>query len=161
MVSRYRRHRFGHSGTANRTATRARLVKFLLDTNVVSDSRLRRSPQVMNWVSDQATGDLALSVVTILELERGIRRKERRDPTGAAPLRMWIDADVRSIVEGRILPVDERIAVIAAGLHIPDPRPEMDALIAATAIAHDLILVTRNTKDFANTGTRLLNPWGL
>lgn len=63
------------------------------------------------------------------------------------------------MVGGRILAVDEQIAIVAAGMHVPDPLPEMDALIAATGIVHDLVLVTRNTPDFERTGVRLLNPW--
>lgn len=62
-------------------------------------------------------------------------------------------------MDGRILPIDERIADAAATLHVSDPLPEMDALIAATAIVHELTLVTRNTKDFTRTPARLLNPW--
>lgn len=113
----------------------------------------------MAWLRDRAVGDLALSVITMLELERGVRRKERSDPVGARPLRLWLDEDVRPMVGGRVLAVDERTALLAATLHIPDPLPEMDALIAATAIAHDLTLVTRNIKDFERTTVRLLNPW--
>lgn len=134
-------------------------MRYLLDTNVISDARLKRSPALMAWLRAQEVGSLALSVITILELERGVRRKERSDPVGAVPLRRWLEEDVRPMVEGRVLPVDERTAATAAGLHIPGPMPEMDALIAATALVHDLVLVTRNTKDFERTDVRLLNPW--
>ena len=134
-------------------------MRYLLDTNVISDARLKRSAGLMAWLRAQEVGSLALSVITILELERGVRRKERSDPVGAVPLRRWLEEDVRPMVEGRVLPVDERTAVTAAGLHIPGPMPEMDALIAATALVHDLVLVTRNTKDFERTDVRLLNPW--
>ncbi|MFT4231060.1 MAG: type II toxin-antitoxin system VapC family toxin [Microbacterium sp.] len=134
-------------------------MRYLLDTNVVSDARLKRSPSLMAWLREQEVGWLALSVVTMLELERGVRRKERSDPAGAAPLRRWLDEDVRPIAGGGILPVDERTAIVAATLHIPDPMPELDALIAATAIARDLTLVTRNTEVFERAGVRLLNPW--
>src|SRR5690625_3462044 len=115
----------------------------------------------MTWLRTQEVGDLAISVVTMLELERGVRRKERNDPTGGRPIRLWLDEDVRPLAGGRILPVDERTAITAAALHVPDPLPEMDALIAATALVHDLTLVTRNTKDFLRTDVRLLNPWDL
>ena len=134
-------------------------MRYLLDTNVISDARLKRSAGLMAWLRAQEVGSLALSVITILELERGVRRKERSDPVGAVPLRRWLEEDVRPMVEGRVLPVDERTAATAAGLHIPGPMPEMDALIAATALVHDLVLVTRNTKDFERTDVRLLNPW--
>jgi predicted nucleic acid-binding protein len=134
-------------------------VRYLLDTNVISDARLKRSPALMAWLRSREVGDLALSVITLLELERGVLRKERSDPAGARPLRLWLDEDVRPMVGGRVLAVDEQTAIMAAALHVPDPLPEMDALIGATAIAHDLTLVTRNTKDFERTGVRLLNPW--
>ncbi|MBN9105140.1 MAG: type II toxin-antitoxin system VapC family toxin [Propionibacteriaceae bacterium] len=134
-------------------------MRYLLDTNVISDARLKRSPALMAWLRSREVGDLALSVITLLELERGVLRKERSDPAGARPLRLWLDEDVRPMVGGRVLAVDEQTAMMAAALHVPDPLPEMDALIGATAIAHDLTLVTRNTKDFERTGVRLLNPW--
>jgi len=134
-------------------------VKYLLDTHVLSDARLKRSSALMGWLRRQEVGSLALSVVSLLELERGVRRKERVDPAGAAPLRLWLDEDVRPMFSGRLLPIDEPIAIAAAALHIPDPLPEMDALIAATAVVRDLVLVTRNTRDFQRTGVSLLNPW--
>ncbi len=134
-------------------------MKYLLDTNVLSDARLRRSSALMDWLRRQEVGSLALSVVSLLELERGVRRKERVDPAGAAPLRLWLDEDVRPMFSGRLLPIDEPIAIAAAALHIPDPLPEMDALIAATAVVRDLVLVTRNTRDFQRIGVSLLNPW--
>ncbi|MDM4764426.1 VapC toxin family PIN domain ribonuclease [Galbitalea sp. SE-J8] len=73
-------------------------MRYLLDTNVVSDARLKRSPSLMTWLREQEIGDLALSVITVLELERGVQRKERADPVGARPLRLWLDEDVRPMV---------------------------------------------------------------
>lgn len=134
-------------------------MKYLLDTIILSDARRKRSSSLMAWMRAQEIGDLAVSVITILELERGVQRTERTDPVGAEPLRLWLEQDVRRTVARRLLHVDEQTATTAATLHIPDPLPEMDALIAATAIVHDLTLVTRNTKDFQRTGVRLLNPW--
>ncbi|CCH76662.1 PilT protein, N-terminal [Nostocoides japonicum T1-X7] len=136
-------------------------MRYLLDTNVISDARLKRSPALMTWLRGQEIGDLALSVITMLELERGVRRRERSDPASARPLRLWLDEDVRPMVGGRVLAVDEQTAITTAALHVSDSMPEMDALIAATAIVHDLTFVTRNTKDFQRTGVRLLNPWEL
>jgi predicted nucleic acid-binding protein len=71
----------------------------------------------------------------------------------------WFDNDVLQRFAGRILPVDEQVAILCAELHVPNPRPDRDAYIAATALVHDLIVVTRNTRDFEGTGARLLNPW--
>ena len=135
-------------------------MRYLVDTNIVSDARLKRSLALMTWIRDQDIDDLGVSAITVLELERGVRRKEREDPVGAQPLRLWLDEDVLSMVSA-VIPVDERVARAAAMLHVPNPMPDMDALIAATAIVHDLVLVTRNVKDFARTGVRLLNPWEL
>ena len=135
-------------------------MRYLVDTNVISDARLKRSLALMAWIRDQDIDDLGVSAITVLELERGVRRVERKDPAGARPLRLWLDEDALSMVSA-VIPVDERVARTAAVLHVPDPMPEMDALIAATAIVHDLTLVTRNIKDFEHTGVRLLDPWEL
>lgn len=134
-------------------------MKYLLDTNVISDARTRRSEAVADWLQKQLVRDLAISAVSILELERGVRQKERSDPIGARPLRQWLDDDVRAMFASRVLAVDDPVATRAATLHIPDPRPELDALIAATATVHDLVLVTRNVRDFRDTGVRVFDPW--
>lgn len=134
-------------------------MSYLLDTNVLSDARAKRSPRLLAWLQEQVVADLQLSSITILELERGVRRREHRDAVGAAPLRRWLDEDVRGAFAGRVLPVDNEVAIAAAALHVPDPMPEMDALIAATALVHGLTLVTRNIKDFTRVPVMLLDPW--
>jgi len=91
----------------------------------------------------------------------GVRQRERRDPAQGARLRLWLDDAVRPLFAGRILVVDERVALMASGLHFPDRMPDMDALIAATALVHGLTLVTRNLRDMERTGAALLNPWDL
>ena len=136
-------------------------MKYLLDANIVSDARRGAATPVDGWVSARPVGDLAISSITLMELEVGIRRKERADPAAGAHLRRWLDGHVLPIFAGRILPVDAVEAVECARLHVPDPMPDMDALMAATALAHGLTLVTRNTKDFLRTGAALLNPWEL
>ncbi|MEE1620726.1 type II toxin-antitoxin system VapC family toxin [Zafaria sp. J156] len=136
-------------------------MRYLLDTNVLSDARRRASPALNAWLSTQPRADLAISVVALLELERGVLRLERRDPIAGVQLRSWLTQDVPAAFAGSILAVDERIARRTAGLHVPDPMPEMDALVAATALEHDLTLVTRNTKDFQRAGVALLDPWVL
>lgn len=105
--------------------------------------------------------DLAISVVVLLEIERGVRLLERRDPTAGAHLRTWLSTDIPAAFAESILAIDERIARQAARLHVPDPMPEMDALIAATALVHDLTLVTHNTRDFQRAGVALLDSWEL
>jgi predicted nucleic acid-binding protein len=103
--------------------------------------------------------ELFLSAITILEVEAGALRLLRRDPTQGAVLRTWIDRNVLPTFEGRILPVDTAVAQRCAGLHVPDPRAERDALIAATALVHGLRVVTRNVGDFVPMGVATLNPW--
>jgi predicted nucleic acid-binding protein len=135
-------------------------LSFLLDTNVLSE--LRRDPPaaaVAGWAAAQDTDLLFLSVITVLELEIGMLRLARRDRPQAAILREWIAGHVMVAFHGRILPVDAAVARRCAALHVPDPKPERDAMIAATALVHGLTVVTRNTADFARMGVRLLNPW--
>lgn len=84
---------------------------------------------------------------------------ERRDEAQGRTLRRWFNGLLRETFTGRVLPVDADIARCSAQLHIPNPRPERDAYIAATALVHGLTVVTRNVADFAGTGVRLLNPW--
>ncbi|MFI8776326.1 type II toxin-antitoxin system VapC family toxin [Brachybacterium paraconglomeratum] len=134
-------------------------MRYLLDTNVLSDARAKRTPELMAWLEEQPMVDLRLSAITLLELERGVRRKERTDPVGAGPLRRWLEEDVRATFARRVLPVDDDVAVAAAALHVPDPMPEMDALIAGTALVHGLTLVTRNIKDVTRVPVALFDPW--
>ncbi len=90
----------------------------------------------------------------------GVLLVERRDAAQGVVLRSWLDKHVLPAFADRILPVDAAVARRCARLHVPDPRAERDALIAATALVRDLTVVTRNVGDFEATGVRLLNPWG-
>lgn len=134
---------------------------FLLDTNVVSALRRpeRTTPEVRAWSSSAPVESYFISVVTILELERGVLRIERRDPRQGAILRRWVENEVITSLAARILAIDLAIARRAAAFHVPDPRPEGDALIAATALLHGLTVVTRNVADFEPMGVALINPW--
>jgi predicted nucleic acid-binding protein len=136
---------------------------FLLDTNVVSELRKagagRADARVVRWAAAVPTRQLHLSVITLMELESGVLRMERRDARQGAALRHWLNAQVMPAFAGRILAVDTAVALRAAALHVPDPRPDSDALIAATALVHGLTVVTRNTADFLPTGVALLDPW--
>ena len=114
---------------------------------------------VLPWAQAVATDSLYLSVITIMELELGIRRVAQKDPVQSDMLRRWLDEQVVPAFAGRILPIDVAVAQCCAGLHIPDPRSERDAFIAATGIIHGMTVVTRNTLDFELTGVKLLNPW--
>lgn len=136
-------------------------MKYLLDTNILSEARRQAHPPLNTWLAAQPRVNLMISIVTLLELERGVLRMERRDETAGKHLRLWLDRDIPAAFVGSIISIDEHIARRAASLHVPDPMPEMDALIAATALEHNLTLVTRNTKDFQRIDIELLNPWEL
>ena len=136
---------------------------FLLDTNVVSELRKARAgkadARVSRWAGQVPASEMFLSVVSVLELERGIQLVERRDAAQGGVLRTWLERHVLPAFESRILAIDTAVARRCAGLHVPDPQAERGALIAATALVHGLTVVTRNVSDFAATGVRLFNPW--
>lgn len=134
---------------------------YLLDTNVLSELRRRdrTHPRVAAWADGVHAADLYLSVITILEIEAGTLQVARRDAAQGAVLRAWVDTKVLPAFAGRILPVDTAVAQRCARLHVPDPRAERDALIAATALVHRMRVVTRNVADFQPMEVDLLNPW--
>jgi hypothetical protein len=135
-------------------------VRYLLDTNVVSELRRPAAAEaVRGWVRSQAVATLAISVITVMELEIGVHRVERRDPDQGEVLRRWLEQRVLTAFRDRVLPVDLAVARRAAELHVPDPGPERDSLIGATALVHGLTVVTRNVRDFAAASVPLLNPW--
>lgn len=137
---------------------------FLLDTNVVSELRKVRSgkanPGVADWAADVSSGQMFISVITVHELEHGVLLAERADAARGQILRSWLDTSVTAAFSDRILPIDEPIARRAATLHVPDPAPFRDALIGATALVHQLTVVTRNTRDFERFASlEVLDPW--
>lgn len=134
---------------------------FVLDTNVISELRHgkpRQSAEVRAWAAGHPGSKLFLSAITMLELEMGVLALERRVPPQGNALRAWLTG-VRAAFAGRILPFTDNTAPVCASLHIPDPRSERDAMIAATALEHRFAVVTRNVSDFAGTGVALVNPW--
>ncbi|AKK24900.1 type II toxin-antitoxin system VapC family toxin [Pandoraea oxalativorans] len=134
---------------------------FLLDTNVISELRVpkRANLNVLAWASAQPVGAQFISAITVLELELGVRQKERGDKAQGGILRAWLEGQVLPQFAGRVLAFDQVVAIRCASLHVPDPRAERDAIIAATALAHGMTVVSRNTDDFKATGVPLLNPW--
>ncbi len=134
---------------------------FLLDTNVLSELRrpARADARVASWARAVDHTQFYLSAITILEIEAGTLLLARRDVAQGAVLRSWIDSVILPAFAGRILAVDTAVAQRCAQLHVPDPGPERDALIAATALVHRLKLVTRNLADFQPMGVDLINPW--
>ena len=131
-------------------------MTYLLDTNVVSElrkARGRADPGVHAWARAQRTSDLWLSVITVMEVEIGVARIERRDERQGVQLRRWLDRDLLPAFEGRVL------GRRAAGLLVPDPRSERNVPIAATALEQGMTVVTRNLSDFASLGVELLDPW--
>jgi predicted nucleic acid-binding protein len=136
---------------------------FILDTNVVSESRKigdgRADTAVAAWVSSINVEKCSIAAVTLMELEMGILRVERRDATQGAALRRWMSLHVLPTFVDRTCPFDVKVAMECARLHVPDPRSERDSWIAATALVHGMSVVTRNVADFAETGVALINPW--
>ncbi len=136
---------------------------FILDTNVVSELRKirlgRADKNVAQWADSVDSVDLYLSAITVQELEMGVLLAERRDPPQGAMFRVWFESHVLPAFAGRILPVDTAVAKRSAALHVPNPRPVIDSLIAATALVHGMTVVTRNVADFQSSGVPLLNPW--
>ena len=135
-------------------------MTFLLDTNVVSELRKKSADdRVVTWANSLRKREAFLSVVTIREIEAGVLLVHRRDPTQGALLRSWLEEKILVGYADRILPVDLAVARRAAALHVPDPRPERDALLAATALVHGLTVATRNVADFEPMGVAVINPW--
>jgi toxin FitB len=135
----------------------------LLDTNVISELRkiplTRADANVERWVKTTQASDLFISVITVEELEIGVRRAARQHAQQGVVFQRWLHHYVLPAFHGRILSVDTAIALRSASLHVPNPRPIRDALIAATALVHQMQVVTRNVSDFASLGAPVFNPW--
>jgi predicted nucleic acid-binding protein len=134
---------------------------YILDTNVISELRKAKKAHqnVRKWAQPLPAASLYISVISVLELEIGILLIERRDKEQGAILRAWMDRHVLPTFSGRILAIDTAVAQRCATLHVPDPRSDRDALIAATALVHGLTVATRNVADFEHMGVGVLNPW--
>lgn len=135
-------------------------MSFLFDTNVLSELRKkqRQNAQVAAFARAVGWNAIFTSWIVMAELRRGAALIARHDPRQAEALEAWIET-LHERIGDRILPVDKGVVTAWVSLMVPDPRSPLDALIAATALAHRLTLVTRNIRDFAGTGISLLDPW--
>ena len=120
----------------------------------------KRVEQVAAWFRSVSPADLFTSVLVMAELRRGSLLVRRRDPVTADRLDGWI-VELLAAFEDRVLPISPAVANRWADLMVPDPIPVIDGLLAATALVHDFTLVTRNTKDVARTGVKVLDPFNL
>ena len=136
---------------------------YLLDTNVVSEFRKLGSSQINSnvkiWAEDTDPDLMFVSSISILELEIGVLQVERRDKKQGQVLRKWLNKHVLPAFSERVLPVDLAVALRCASLHVPNPKSERDAMIAATAIEHRMTIVTRNIADFSQFGVKMFDPW--
>ena len=132
---------------------------YILDTNVVFELRKGRASRVAAWAASVPGLLMFLSVVTVMELETGFLRLQRKDASQTAVLAACFEKRVLSTFAGRILPVNLAVARRCAALHVPEPRSYRDALIVATALETGFTVATRNIADFEPTGVGVLNPW--
>jgi predicted nucleic acid-binding protein len=137
---------------------------YLLDTNVISELRAGKpqaSPAVRAWASLNSCSRFYICAITVWEQELGVLRLERRTPPQGSALRAWWNATRKAFaLAGGILPFDEKAGQLCAQLHVPDPMSMRDSMIAATALAHGLAVVTRNVRDFENVAAlQIINPW--
>jgi predicted nucleic acid-binding protein len=135
-------------------------MSWLIDTNVLSELRKgdRANAAVSAWYATANDEDLFTSVLVLGEVRRGIESVRRRDVASALALEQWL-LRLGSTFNERVLPIDARVADRWGALNVPDPVPTVDGLLAATALVHDLTLVTRNVQDVRGTGVRVLDPF--
>ena len=137
-------------------------MRYLLDTNVVSELRKgpARAPEVAGWARSVESADLGMSVLVLGEIRHGIEVLRRRgDTTQADMFTTWLDR-LKAEFADRLISVSRTVAERWGELRGVTPLPPIDGLMAATALEHDLTFVTRDTAALADTGVRLLNPWG-
>ena len=136
-------------------------MTYLIDTNVVSELRKRRraNQSVVAWFRAREPEELYLSVLVIGELRRGAARIRRRDPPNAEALDRWV-TQISERFGDRILAVDHAVAELWGEITAHPTLPDVDGLLAATALVHDLVVVTRNVRHIAPTGARCLDPFG-
>ncbi|MBO7081723.1 MAG: type II toxin-antitoxin system VapC family toxin [Neisseriaceae bacterium] len=136
---------------------------FLLDTNIISEIRKinlgNANIGVKRWAESNDKNVMFISVISLFELEKGVLNLERKDNLQGKIYRQWLDNMVKPTFANRILSITPQTALICAKMHIPDKKSITDSLIAATAIENNLTVITRNEKDFMNTGANVFNPF--
>jgi predicted nucleic acid-binding protein len=134
-------------------------VSYLLDTNALSELHKRKpDPRVTDWFETAPTAELYVSCLTVGEIRRGIERLQRKDEVRARGTERWLAA-LRIFYRDRIVDVDVEIAECWGRIDAAAALPPVDGLLAATALTRDWTVVTRNVRDFARSGVRVLNPW--
>lgn len=135
-------------------------MNYLIDTNVISEFRKvrRANPNVLRWIEATLPEQHFTSVLVIGEIRHGIELMRRRDVPQAQAMEQWMDGMIAKYA-GRILPVDQRIANAWGYLGVPDPVPDIDGLLAATALLHDLTLVSRDNALLSLRELRSVNPF--
>ena len=131
---------------------------YLIDTCVLSEAR-RRSKQAVTWLSAVDPALVFVSIMTVGEIMQGVALRQRADPVGALPLTQWLE-ELRTLYADRILPIGDAVAMTWGRLMARRTLPVVDGLIAATALVHGKVLVTRNGAHFDATGVEVVNPWG-
>lgn len=132
---------------------------YLLDTNLLSETRRKKADAgVIEFLQGADSSALFISVLTLGELRKGVAKKQREDPIAARSLAVWVDG-LELGFSDRILGVDATAARLWGDWSGERPRPVVDTLLAATAVQHELIFVTRNTRDVRGLLVELLNPW--
>jgi predicted nucleic acid-binding protein len=134
-------------------------VNFLLDTNVVSETRRKRpDAKVLSWYRRADPASLYISVLTLGEIAKGVVQYSNRDKAQSEALHRWLNT-TRDLYADRIVPIDAEIAEAWGKIAAPRPRPVIDGLLAATAIVRNMTLVTRNVGDLADSGAAIVDPW--
>lgn len=136
-------------------------MSWLIDTNILSELRKRdrANEGIRSWLAQAREDELFTSVLVLGEIRRGVELVRRRDVPAALALDQWF-LRMTADFSDRVLAVDVQIADRWGILNVPHPLPTVDGLLAATALVHDLVIVTRNVRDFQRTGARLLDPTG-
>ena len=135
-------------------------MKYLLDTNVVSELRRKTpAPRVLAWFRAADPAALYLSVLTLGEIAKGAESLSRRDAAAGRALHAWLDG-LREHYADRLIPVNTEIAEAWGRLSAARPLPVIDGLLAATALVRAMTLVTRNARDVKGTGAAVIDPWG-